>query len=186
MKPSVLITGASGFLGSWLFNHFHSHGYSTFGVDRSRPCTAGIFRIAAENCYCLKIPSIRFYSLLASVRPSVIIHAAGPSSVSASVADPESDFHDSVSVTEFLLQCIRRYSSRSALVYLSSAAVYGNPPGLPVSESMPCQPISPYGRHKQICEQMIQDFSQHYDVPCAVLRIFSAYGEGLRRQVIYD
>ena len=75
---------------------------------------------------------------------------------------------------------------RPRVVFVSSAAVYGNPPSLPVDEkATPC-PMSPYGRHKVECEQLLREFHERIELPSVSLRVFSAYGEGLRRQIFWD
>jgi UDP-glucose 4-epimerase len=71
-------------------------------------------------------------------------------------------------------------------VVLSSAAVYGNAQTLPISENAVLAPISPYGYHKCMVEQMGQEFWRVYGLPVVFGRIFSAYGAGLRRQVVWD
>jgi UDP-glucose 4-epimerase len=74
----------------------------------------------------------------------------------------------------------------SRLIYLSSAAVYGNPEKLPIQETQSFNPISPYGFHKLMSEQLCMEFFKIYNLPTASARIFSAYGPGLRRQVLWD
>jgi UDP-glucose 4-epimerase len=71
-------------------------------------------------------------------------------------------------------------------VLLSSAAVYGNPRSLPVREDESPSPISPYGFHKWQCEQLCLEFARVYGLAAAGARVFSAYGAGLRRQVLWD
>ena len=64
--------------------------------------------------------------------------------------------------------------------------MYGNPQQLPIAEDAPCRPISPYGHHKYICELLCREYGSIYGIKSFVLRIFSAYGERLRKQVIFD
>jgi UDP-glucose 4-epimerase len=64
--------------------------------------------------------------------------------------------------------------------------VYGNPLKLPVDEKQIPAPISPYGFHKLMCEQLAIEFHKIYGIPTTIVRIFSAYGAGLRRQVLWD
>ena len=68
------------------------------------------------------------------------------------------------------------------LLLVSSAAVYGDPERLPVSEDAPLAPISPYGRHRAEAEEV----ALQSGAPVVIARVFSAYGEGLRRQVLWD
>ena len=72
------------------------------------------------------------------------------------------------------------------VLLFSSAAVYGNPQTLPVHEEAPLRPISPYGFHKKICEILIEEFYSVYGIRGCSVRIFSAYGAGLKRQVLWD
>jgi len=60
--------------------------------------------------------------------------------------------------------------------------VYGEPEKLPVAEDAPLAPVSPYGLHRVEAERLALDSG----VPLAIARVFSAYGEGLRRQVLWD
>jgi UDP-glucose 4-epimerase len=71
-------------------------------------------------------------------------------------------------------------------VLLSSAAVYGNPVSLPITEEATPAPLSPYGYHKLQCELIGEEFARIFGLPVASARIFSAYGVGLRRQVVWD
>jgi UDP-glucose 4-epimerase len=72
------------------------------------------------------------------------------------------------------------------VILISSAAVYGNPTQQPVSEVTPIAPISPYGYHKAMAEQLGQMYHQIFGLRTSAVRVFSAYGPGLHRQVVYD
>ena len=86
-----------------------------------------------------------------------------------------------------VLNAIRLSSPRCRFIFLSSAAVYGNPDVLLVKESDAlARPLSPYGYHKLQGEIVCDEFSKIYGMNTASVRIFSAYGPGLRRQVIWD
>ena len=85
-----------------------------------------------------------------------------------------------------LLNAIRHYANACRVIFLSSAAVYGNPESLPVAESHVLKPVSPYGFHKLQSELICREFAQVYQLKVASVRIFSAYGAGLRRQVLWD
>jgi UDP-glucose 4-epimerase len=89
-------------------------------------------------------------------------------------------------LTHHLLDACRTNSPGSAFINISSAAVYGNPHKLPVGEDTEPAPISPYGFHKLQSELICREYSQIYRIRAASVRIFSAYGAGLRRQVLWD
>jgi dTDP-glucose 4,6-dehydratase/UDP-glucose 4-epimerase len=69
---------------------------------------------------------------------------------------------------------------------ISSAAVYGNPKILPIAEVSELAPISPYGYHKLIAEAVLDEYNLLWGIKTCSARIFSAYGNGLKRQIIYD
>ena len=181
---TILITGASGFLGRYLASHFTSIGWRVVGVDSSAEENA-----PRENLslYCqMRLPDPEFDQLLIKETPGLIVHAAGRASVPLSVTNPERDFDGNTVLTFKLLDAVRRCSPKSRFVLLSSAAVYGNPWELPVSENCQVSPISPYGFHKRQAELACEEFAVSFGISTCSLRIFSAYGPGLRRQVLWD
>src|SRR4029077_722043 len=106
--------------------------------------------------------------------------------VGASLQAPLEDFTRTTNSTATLLEWLRNYSPRSKLVVASSAAVYGDTQGVPAAESRPPAPVSPYGYHCLMFEQLCQEYSQVFGLHTAVVRLFSVYGEGLRKQLLWD
>lgn len=182
MTHSVLITGVAGFLGRYLAREFARAGCRVIGLDNAAPENAPP-GIAYRR---MRLPDVRFDELLAAEKPDVCVHAAGRASVALSIEDPAADFRDGVVLVFALLDSLRKNAPRCRFILLSSAAVYGNPPSLPVLESHPAAPLSPYGFHKRQCELLIEEFARVYAAPALAVRIFSAYGPGLRRQVVWD
>jgi UDP-glucose 4-epimerase len=181
---TVLVTGVAGFLGSYVAREFAENGWHVIGIDRV-PATQfrGDARIAYE---CLPLPSARLANVLQRALPETCVHCAGSAWVGASLSDPETDFQQGPVLTFALLDALRRYAPRCRVLFLSSAAVYGDPPKLPVTEMHPIAPLSPYGYHKRQSELLCEEFARIYGLPTASVRIFSAYGPGLRRQVVWD
>jgi UDP-glucose 4-epimerase len=181
---TALVTGVTGFLGRYIARYFSSQGWSVIGIGSSPPENAPLANLT--KYYSLKLPNPHLNEILQQHSPSICIHCAGRASVGLSVSEPASDFYTNSVVTFELLNALRLHSPKCKFIFLSSAAVYGNPQSLPVSETQTVAPISPYGFHKLMCEQMCLEFTKVYDLPTASLRIFSAYGPGLRRQVVWD
>lgn len=180
----VLITGVAGFLGRQIARQFSKDGWSVIGVDDLPPENA---QLGIPFTYQrMKLPSSALDVLLKAEQPDACIHAAGRASVPLSMEDPAADFRDNTVLTFEVLDALRRCAPRCRFIFLSSAAVYGNPKTLPVSESQHLAPLSPYGFHKRQCELIAQEFARIYAVPSLSVRIFSAYGPGLRRQVVWD
>jgi UDP-glucose 4-epimerase len=159
---TTLVTGHRGFLGRYLVSHLEAAGQQVVGAGRPE----------------VELPSEAFDRLLEVARPELIVHCAGPASVPGSIVDPEADRNGAV---ELLRQLLPRVSS-AKLLLVSSAAVYGEPEGLPVAEDAPLAPMSPYGRHRAEAERLALESGGRL----AIARVFSAYGEGLRRQVLWD
>lgn len=181
---TVLITGVAGFLGRYVAREFARHGWRVAGVDD----------VPAENAQLspgaiyrrMKLPHAGLAEMLRAEAPAACVHCAGRASVPLSMEDPAADFRDNTILTFELLDALRQHAPSCRFLLLSSAAVYGNPAQLPVTENQHVAPLSPYGFHKRQCELLCQEFSRIYGVPTLSVRIFSAYGPGLRRQVIWD
>jgi UDP-glucose 4-epimerase len=179
----ALITGASGFLGHHIGEFFLNQGWETVAIDRGAP-------VLPKRRHCrfiqFALPHAGLETVLSETRPDAIIHCAGKASVAESMQDPQADYLSQVGITDKVLEVSSRVTPQSRFVYLSSAAVYGNPEAMPVVESSRLSPISPYGEHKRLAEARCQDAQRCRNMPITIARIFSAYGPGLKRQVVYE
>jgi UDP-glucose 4-epimerase len=181
---TVLITGGAGFLGRQIAREFLATGARVICIDAVLPenAPAGV----SLTYHQLQLPNPVLMEVLRKEAPEICIHCAGRASVPFSMSDPAADFRDNTTLTFEVLEALRRAAPACGFLLLSSAAVYGNPPMLPVREDERCAPLSPYGFHKWMCELLCQEFAKVHGMRTAVVRIFSAYGAGLRRQVIWD
>lgn len=184
MSNSLLVTGVAGFIGRYVARYFIEQGWSVIGIDNSPPENAPLANL--KEYHRLQLPDPTLAALIASYSPQVFVHCAGRASVGLSITDPVSDFYGNTLLTLEVLNTLRVNAPQCKFVYLSSAAVYGNPQSLPVSEEHSPFPISPYGFHKLQGEQLCLEFSKVYGLATASARIFSAYGPGIRRQVMWD
>ena len=85
-----------------------------------------------------------------------------------------------------LLDFIRLHAPAARLVAVSSAAVYGDLHPGPIAEDAALNPISPYGHHKLLMEQSVAFWGRAFGVSSVIVRPFSVYGLGLRKQMIFD
>jgi UDP-glucose 4-epimerase len=115
-----------------------------------------------------------------------IVHCAGGSSVGPSLQDPARDFERTVTSTLQVLEFMRERAPEARLVLLSSAAVYGAANVEPLHEDLPKQPISPYGKHKALAEDHAAEAANRSGLSVATLRLFSVYGAGLRKQLLWE
>lgn len=182
-----MITGAGGFLGSHIAHYFGDRGYVTAAVGRfaATPASSRIYPNLWKFCG-MTLPDSRFADVVKEFQPALLVHCAGTASVAASVLEPYTDFQRTVEVCAFTLETIRRHSPSCRFILLSSASVYGNPESLPVCETAPLRPVSPYGYHKMLCETLTEEYASLHGLHSVILRIFSAYGERLHKQVVWD
>ena len=180
----ILITGATGFLGSNFSKYYIDKGYTVVGTGTKPEENISLKGLSEYKQ--LILPDDHLYDLIKKYKPDICIHCAGSSSVMQSVENPQRDFDINVPVTFHLLEGLRKYSPDCKTVIMSSAAVYGNPAYLPINEIHPVRPISPYGFHKMLCENICFEYSQLYDLKINIIRIFSAYGPGLQKQILWD
>ena len=81
---------------------------------------------------------------------------------------------------------MRLYAKDSQLVIPSSAAVYGQKNEKSISVHDVLNPVSPYGNHKRICETLSKFYSNYYKLRISIIRLFSLYGPGLKKQLLWD
>ncbi|MBH8576318.1 NAD-dependent epimerase/dehydratase family protein [Nostocaceae cyanobacterium CENA369] len=180
----VLVTGATGFIGRYIVRYFSKQGWSVVGLAKTSPENAPIADLQAYHC--LDLPSTELNNLLDKYHPDLFIHCAGRASVGLSITTPREDFNANTALTFEVLNSLRTSAPNCRFIFLSSAAVYGNPNSIPINEDKVLSPISPYGFHKWQSENLVLEFARVYGLLSASIRIFSAYGPGLRRQVIWD
>jgi UDP-glucose 4-epimerase len=177
----VLVTGGGGFIGSHLVRRMVALGsrVASLGANRdAADLVEGAHYIFGDiSCDTLKM--VEFV-------PQTVFHLAGGASVAASVEDPPGDFLKTVFSTVLLLDFLRRHWRDAQIVYVSSAAIYGEAVHKRASHDLACLPISPYGVHKRQVEILLLDHARMYQTRSVILRPFSVYGPGLRKQLLWD
>lgn len=177
----ILITGSNGFIGR------HAAGLlardcRVIGLDHAAEDKGG----GLDEYVSMTLPAPGIEAVVRDVRPDFVLHCAGSANVSYSMTHPREDFMSGPAALFELMNALRKAELDSTVIFPSSAAVYGNPERLPITENDPACPISPYGYHKFICEQVLDEFRKVYGIPSVILRIFSCYGAGLAKQLLWD
>ncbi len=167
--------GASGFIGNACFKYFSVNNQVT-GVDCAGAPAKDLY-IDADFILTRTLISEKF---------DVILNCAGSSNIQGSFTDTGSDFKSNVVFVQQILDAVKTLSPSAKIINLSSAAVYGNPETLPIGENTQPKPLSPYGLHKLLAEQVMQEYARLSGLKTLSVRIFSAYGPGLKRQFFYD
>lgn len=176
----ALVVGCCGFIGSRLSQHLRRTGWHVTGADVTKPASRIVDRFETSDNGATRLGAVFGTPF------DVCINCAGAASVPLSYEDPVKDYSLNSQLVFHILSAIRKSQPCCGFVNLSSAAVYGNPIRLPVSEREPARPISPYGVHKHISELLCNEFRDCFGLQTTSLRVFSAYGPGLRRQLFWD
>lgn len=179
----ALVTGAHGFLGRHVALALAAAGWRVTGIGH------GDWTEAEQRHF--GIADWRSGDVMPSTLEAVgdaelIVHCAGSSSVADSIADPYADFVRTVTTTVVVLDYARRFQRPPRIVYPSSPAICGATTGELIGEDAPPNPISPYGMHKRMAEELCRFYAARYGVPTAIVRLFSVYGPGLRKQLLWD
>ena len=121
------------------------------------------------------LDSEHLHSCMKKVRPDGILHFAAFSLVGESVQNPGKYFRNNVGGTLNILEAMRDTNVRN-IVVSSTAAVYGVPEVMPITEECPAAPINPYGETKLFMEHMLADFARAHGISWTALRYFNAAG----------
>jgi UDP-glucose 4-epimerase len=185
MKKRVLVTGGSGYIGSHTAVELLAAGYEVIIADNLSNSSADVVerveKISGQKVFFEQIDfsnkaeSAAFFDKYPSI--DAIIHFAAYKAVGESVEKPLMYYHNNLLSLLHVLEGMQKHEI-PALVFSSSATVYGQPDLLPVTESAPFQPAnSPYGNTKQIAEEIIRDTSHAVSgLKAIALRYFNPIG----------
>jgi len=171
---NVIVTGSAGYIGGQTTLLLKDAGHVVYGIDRRDPpkhllgvCDGYLFQDFASDVA---------LSWIIQKQPDAIIHCAGTSLVGPSVRDPSEYYNNNVAKTLKLLDVVRRSLPRCKFIFSSSAATYGEPVMLPITEVDPPAPISPYGESKLMIDMMLESYHRAYGLNYVSFRYFNACG----------
>ena len=164
----VLVTGASGYIGTQTCSYLHQQGHTLVGVDRNM----------IKHQYCRET-YIGDYSdsvmdiMLQDV--DCVVHIGATSLVGPSVLDPSKYYNNNVVGALKLLDACNKHGIKR-FVFASSAATYGEPNGGVCLETEQHEPMNPYGWSKRMTEIMLSDYATAYEINSVSLRFFNVAG----------
>ena len=178
MSKRALITGVAGFIGSNLADLLLQEGYSVVGIDNLWSGSMLNIRPAMTNSQFEFIGSdLLAENLIDRVSGSIdiVFHLAAISSVKLSVENPTLVNKTNIDGTVAALELAKAKRARR-FVFSSSAAVYGDPESLPVTETTQVEALSPYAQSKIDAENHVMDYQKNHGLDAIVLRYFNVYG----------
>ena len=168
------MTGGAGYIGSHVCKALHAAGYNPVTYDNLSSGHAWAVKWGPlERGDILDAP--RLGEVFATYKPAAVMHFAALIAVGESVENPAKYYRNNVSGSLTLLE-VMRGQGVSHFVFSSTAAVYGLPEVMPISEMADERPINPYGETKLIVERMLRDFHGAYGQNWTALRYFNAAG----------
>jgi len=170
----VLVTGGAGYIGCHTVRLLLEQGYDVAVVDN---LSKGYKQnVPAKRLYEMDIAdTAALAELMRQTRPEAVVHFAAFIAVGESMVEPERYFSNNVGGSLSLLTAMVRTGVRH-IVFSSTAAVYGDPATVPIPESAPIQPMSPYGESKVMVETLLRWFDQIHHLTSVCLRYFNASG----------
>ena len=172
----ILITGVCGFVGNNLYLKLKKKN-ELIGIGRKNRNYKNKYKNIIEK----EITHKNLVNL--NFKPNVIIHCAGSGSVTKSIQNPKIDYEKNVNTTKELIKFISELTKKPKVIMFSTAAVYGNSCE---KNKKQLKPISPYGRNKLKSENILLKKSKKFKFELIILRFYSIYGVGLKKQLIWD
>jgi UDP-glucose 4-epimerase len=170
----VLVTGGAGYVGSHVVRHLVDTGAEVVVLDDlsfGHRDAAGSAAFVEGDCG----DAAMLDRIMEGGAFDAVVHMAGMSLVGESMAEPARYYGTNVTKTLALLDAMHR-NDVNAIVFSSSAAVYGEPQDVPIREEHPCVPTNPYGETKLAVERILGWYQRAYGIGYAALRYFNAAG----------
>lgn len=177
MKPTILVTGGAGYIGSHAVLALQQQGYRVVVLDN----LSGGHKDLVEQVLDVEfvVGDTRDRPLLDQLfrdyAIDAVMHFAAYIAVGESVEQPGKYYENNVGGTLTLLEAMVAAGVKQ-LVFSSTCAIYGPPDEVPIPESHPKRPISPYARSKWMVEQILEDFDTAFGLKSVCFRYFNAAG----------
>ncbi len=174
-RPSILVTGGAGYIGSHAVLALRDKGWPVVVVDN---LSTGFRWAVAEDVPFVEADigdASAMDALLSAHNIGAIVHFAGSIIVPESVEQPLKYYKNNTANTRTLLECAVN-GGVSHFLFSSTAATYGIPQSVPISEDAPKAPINPYGMSKLMSEFMLADVARAHPLNFCALRYFNVAG----------
>jgi UDP-glucose-4-epimerase GalE len=172
--PAIVVAGGAGYIGSHMVRMLLESGYHPVVVDNLATGHGEAVRDATFRQG--DIGDAAFMApLLREFEPQCVMHFAAASLVGESMTAPGKYWRNNLVQTLGLLDTMLECGVKQ-FIFSSTAAVYGNPVEVPITEQHPQRPINPYGNSKLAVETALQDYSSAYGLRSITLRYFNAAG----------
>lgn len=176
-KPTILVTGGAGYIGSHAALALKQAGYSVVVLDNLAYGHREIIEDIVKVELVVGDTSDRdlLDKLFATHDIAAVMHFAAYIAVGESVKEPGMYYKNNVASTLNLLEAMLA-AGINKFVFSSTCAVYGMPKEIPMTEAHPHDPLSPYAASKDMVERILADFDTAFDLKSVAFRYFNASG----------
>jgi nucleoside-diphosphate-sugar epimerase len=189
---NVLVTGAAGFIGSRLAGSLLQEGHRVIGLDSFTPFyprwmkERNLAPLSSNGRFEFLPRDLNDLDLTALLRRvEAVFHLAAQAGVRSSWGRKFSDYiRNNIQNTQSLLEAAKD-SGPPKFIFASSSSVYGMTSDLPMKETSPLLPLSPYGVTKQAAEQLCTLYNKNFGLPTVSLRFFTVFGPGQRPDMAF-
>lgn len=169
----ALVTGGSGFIGSHLVDALVADGVAVTVVDKVLP-SPNITNAKATYVH-MDIKDDGLREVFANAEPDVVFHLAAHIDDRESVRQPVMNAEENVLGSLNVFEAARLAGAKK-IIFTSTGVVYGNASALPIAESAPAQPLTPYAVSKLTGERYLNFYFSLYKLPYVALRLSNVYG----------
>ena len=173
----ILVVGGAGYIGSHILKRFKNTNYTIEILDNlSTGYKDNTLGYPLHNCDLAD--KNQLHSIIQKGKYDLVMHFASFINVGESFIKPQKYYENNVTNTQNLLNCMVQNKILN-FIFSSSAAVYGEPESIPISEEHTIKPVNPYGQTKAIVEGILKDYDSAYGLKSICLRYFNACGAHL-------
>ena len=179
-EPHVIVTGGSGYVGGHICKALYQEGYIPINIDR---------RITPWSKKWGPFYNEEFHPAFTAIKEAVsryniiaVVHCAANSLVGPSISTPAIYYKNNVINTIYTLNYLKDNGVNN-FIFSSSSSVYGDQEVIPIKEDAVLDPLTSYGRSKQMIEGVLQDYDTGYDFRSVSLRYFNACGADFHSEV---
>lgn len=184
----ILVTGASGFIGRYLSSHAVGLGHEVTGTYLAAPELSS--RITTDRSIRWTRLNIQdgaaVRRLVAREKPDAVFHLAAQAYAKRAWADPIDTFTTNVLGTIHLYEALRQHPPKNGVLLSASAAAYGIPRNLPISEEAPLWATNPYGVSKAAQETISYQYFLNFGLRIVRARLFGTTGPGKTGDALND
>lgn len=173
-KPTILVTGGAGYIGSHMVKMLRQQEYNVVVLDDLSQGHADAV-LDAPLIQGSLADTQQLHELFDRYNFTTVMHFAGSISVGESVLKPTLYYQNNVSNTLNLLDVMTQHQVKQ-FIFSSTAAIFGEPQYSPIDNQHPKNPINPYGRSKWLVEQVLPDCEAAFGLRAISLRYFNAAG----------